>query len=134
MSGAQHTPGPWTVDHECISANRAHISMAIGPDGATYAEQKANAARIVACVNACEGIEDPTTAITEFRKCAQDYGKLTAHDELMTALNQKLRADLAEMREGLQGVIDCTDAQGRVFIPSNGSTMRQVRALLARGK
>jgi len=68
---AKHTPGPWTVDPE-------NDADALGPDGKPVAlcyyasmngrtynvhsvvrsdeESEANALRIVACVNACEGI------------------------------------------------------------------------------
>ncbi len=52
-----HTPGPWHTTHGYLygpGTNRPMGSMACGIKG------EANAARIVACVNACEGIEDPS--------------------------------------------------------------------------
>ena len=54
-----HTPEPWWVTPSGIVL--AHDSNAepiatCDPSGATAAELKANARRIVACVNACEGL------------------------------------------------------------------------------
>lgn len=46
------TPLPWTLDHECLSANGQHIAMAIGTDGATYQEQKQNAQYVAHSANA----------------------------------------------------------------------------------
>ena len=48
----KHTPTPWAVDHDAISAQGQHIAGCIGLDGDDYATQKANAAHIVRCVNA----------------------------------------------------------------------------------
>lgn len=77
MSAPKHTPGPWEVnyfvDHDeegsCIEAagrNVATLYFRHGKYKAVLAEQsEANAARIVACVNACEGIERPNIVIPE---------------------------------------------------------------------
>ena len=48
-----HTPTPWAADgDELRDATGQHIAHAIGKDGATWAEQVANAALIVRAVNA----------------------------------------------------------------------------------
>ena len=56
----KHTPGPWSVGYFCdIRANDGYHSLATVsshyglPGGA-------NARRIVECVNACEGLADPS--------------------------------------------------------------------------
>ncbi len=52
----QHTPEPWVIDGQCAAAESDQVNNGFftaickGPDG------EANARRIVACVNACEGI------------------------------------------------------------------------------
>lgn len=66
---AQHTPGPWATDeadHDTpyqdikIKASKHRTICTVWIDDAPVrdfnAEQQANARRIVACVNACEGI------------------------------------------------------------------------------
>lgn len=70
MSQPKHTPGPWSVDPE---SEDAEAFVIFGPEKdngwcsliACLAKRsdlpvEANAARIVACVNACEGIADPS--------------------------------------------------------------------------
>jgi hypothetical protein len=86
MSQPKHTPGPWRIAHNSIEADgmptwrslnprssdpetsRAPVCRFREPSYGDWPEQsvellnrtnEANAARIVACVNACEGFEDP---------------------------------------------------------------------------
>lgn len=69
MSKAKHTPGHWKVssidatnviaqtddgDRRFVAECKSTLDR-VGPE-----EARENAARIVACVNACEGIEDPS--------------------------------------------------------------------------
>ena len=64
MSAKHHTPGPWTTrkgnTRWSVVGGGQYIAYAVsgtpglGPDG-----ERANAERIVACVNACEGLADP---------------------------------------------------------------------------
>ena len=70
---SNHTPGPWmfvgNVDHKHVQKtqliiqdrvrNSKNIASVIPCLGMTGQEIKANAERIVTCVNAMEGIEDP---------------------------------------------------------------------------
>ena len=68
MTKAKHTPGPWTTDEDDHDAPYQDIKINAGnrftvctvwiddaPVREFNAEQQANARRIVACVNACEG-------------------------------------------------------------------------------
>jgi hypothetical protein len=48
---SKHTPGPWEVEHydpACVVMKNQVAIVAPGPDGASYEEQKANAALIAA--------------------------------------------------------------------------------------
>lgn len=67
-----HTPGPWHFDGNefCGSLpiygnpTRTHwIASIVLPDDAAHENGK----RIVACVNACEGLSDPVAQIKELR-------------------------------------------------------------------
>lgn len=83
MSTTQHTPEPWNISFN--SPNPLIHSKLVGEDWyystiasvvqrgrhpiyggeITDATAKANAARIVACVNGCAGISDPETTVPE---------------------------------------------------------------------
>lgn len=73
-SAPKHTPGPWAiyrgegspiavVSNGNENVNKRRTLAMVGPPhvskSLTMAELEANAARIVACVNALEGIESP---------------------------------------------------------------------------
>jgi hypothetical protein len=64
----KHTPTPWEL-HASIPG------LINGPNHTAIVEthdinEEANAARIVQCVNACEGIEDPAAFVAAIRECA----------------------------------------------------------------
>ena len=70
MSTAKHTAGPWRVVEDATGAYIvgadwpdngvvARVNMSRSPGVREAADGAQNAARIVACVNACEGIDDP---------------------------------------------------------------------------
>lgn len=77
MTKTQHTPGPWVVTgplRRCIGIDRTRLAEC-------YPNPVANAARIVACVNACEGIDDPSVipeVLFLLRRLAS--GRLTPRD------------------------------------------------------
>jgi hypothetical protein len=52
-----HTPGPWTASFATVRKASAPLAECYNDHPLLPGE--ANAARIVACVNACEGIADP---------------------------------------------------------------------------
>ena len=61
----KHTPGPWFEHNLAIGDGaRGPFTYPLGRDAETAA---ANASRIVACVNACEGLADPGAAIKALR-------------------------------------------------------------------
>ena len=80
MSESKHTPEPWKVgptnpgriyrDSGSLSKIGnpiARANVAIWPEG----QEDANAARIVACVNACAGMADPEEEIAALREVAE---------------------------------------------------------------
>lgn len=63
----KHTPGPWKHastyvrgNANILSCEGAIVAQAVYGGDVSMNETAANAARIVACVNACEGIADPS--------------------------------------------------------------------------
>ena len=65
----KHTPEPWAIglSKESFVNDHKVIGYAIGRFN-TDEEKKANAARIVECVNACAGMEDPAFEIAFLRE------------------------------------------------------------------
>ncbi len=67
----KHAPEPWKItsswnDFTIEGPSNEEIIFQDGPHG-TPTIKSANAERIVACVNACKGIEDPTAFISEVK-------------------------------------------------------------------
>ena len=85
---SKHTPEPWVVeDRQDIDTNfysdDATVSIIGGCQEYIFAhrdieERRANARRIVTCVNACAGMDDPAAEIAELKR---------QRDELLAALN-----------------------------------------------
>ena len=87
---SDHTPAPWSTDtslttgEPIIRAVEApDLCLAVfcetDPDGE---ESKANAARVVACVNACEGIDDPAATLAEVRDMLNMLSRMSLDDEI----------------------------------------------------
>ncbi len=95
-----HTPEPWRVGVHALQIIYAPDGWAIADakvfhlaDGADApAVQKANAARIVACVNACAGMADPVEEVAQLKRnscgCPDQGLRALARqrDELLKAL------------------------------------------------
>lgn len=82
-----HTPEPWQLDDNQGMCTNFYSDDATGSiigscqeykfAHRSIDERKANALRIVTCVNACAGMEDPATEIDELKR---------QRDELLAAL------------------------------------------------
>jgi hypothetical protein len=69
---AAHTPEPWGVsDRYDVTVPDGTVAVAFGTV-TTDEEDMANAARIVACVNACAGLDDPAAILNEVRAVLAD--------------------------------------------------------------
>jgi hypothetical protein len=87
---SEHTPGKWVADGTVIYADigiQPHIAYL---DGLTD-QPEANARRIVACVNACEGMDDPQIGIS---KMCYEPDKARQERDQAEAENARLREAL----------------------------------------
>ena len=105
MSENKHTPEPWQVFEDdpraIVTKENPMLSLlSVGEDGLAIMYEEADARRIVACVNACAGID------TELLEIIEDNDKTLAgvianvekqRDELM-AENKQLRKDAERYR------------------------------------
>ena len=108
---AQHTPGPWQTEYN--ESDEAQCRYFIGPHpqfGLPVASisaanpggvAEANAARIVSCVNACEGMLDPQVWIGMQEKEAAfaktEIPRLAGQVDFLSAENERLREALAAL-------------------------------------
>ncbi len=121
---SEHTPGPWTVNPECltavIKAGGSKKSIANATDfspncsSSEYDERDANARRIVVCVNACEGLSSEALE----RLGTLDRASVAAaarRNEMVIRLhesNAELLEALKDLREAIQsrGVVSTVKA------------------------
>lgn len=118
----QHTPTPWKVSEKdwYVISNCGHICEMMGPFG--YEVNKANARRIVACVNACEGIETealetmPSGKIARLKKERDeviiDKMALMMERDNLKVKNARLLEALKWTVENLQEASGLTDSEG----------------------
>ena len=107
MNEIKHTPEPWLRDDrsglECdvraASGRKVALCWGLASNNARNYDKKykaecdANARRIVACVNACRGIDDELLADDCIRKTREDRDELLKQrDELLEALKAARRA------------------------------------------
>lgn len=98
MGKTKHTPAPWHTgpcnkNHRFDRSSMIEYSHGfigkIGPVAGHLSEQDtANASRIVLCVNACEGIEDPAAYLLEVTTTLKQ-----AHEALDTAFAMLIERD-----------------------------------------
>jgi hypothetical protein len=68
-----HTPTPWTdKESKLIGGDGRVIARLMPPETIFSSVKRADVDRIVACVNACEGIADPAEAIMKSREALRD--------------------------------------------------------------
>ena len=105
-TNGKHTPGPWqtlAVRGRTIIGDGILICDMAGSDD-SIERQKANAARIVACVNACENFTTQELQERGQLHVQLDQAQRWAADYL--AERDAIRADNARLREALQAVVD----------------------------
>lgn len=106
MSESKHTPGPWYVSGQTILqdserysqiATLLRMTFKAKPNGEYHPceEMEANAARIVACVNACEGIDDPAQFVQNMRSDNRDLLHRLGNAEVE---NEALRAEIEALK------------------------------------
>ena len=105
---SKHTPEPWT--HGTCGGGRlivqegddpkycpTFIAATNIPGKAFSPNSEANAARIVACVNACRGLTDPAAELTALRNYV---GNNHLHSDYQNA--DQMRAEIAALREAVK--------------------------------
>jgi hypothetical protein len=99
----EHTPEPWSLlsqRQDMIKGkDGSHILECIGHE--THPRTQANAARIVQCVNDCEGIEHPKIYMSQLAY-ERDRARQERNDAEARAI--KLKAERNELLEKLQGL------------------------------
>lgn len=98
---AAHTPGPWAVGN-CPQTASVMVNGKFERMG--RASSAAVAARIVACVNACEGMDDPAKRIAAM---AHAYQAADGRLEIAERELSLLRAERAELLAALKEASDC---------------------------
>jgi hypothetical protein len=114
----KHTPGTWSIDPDDdqsiivgrrgVNAARVALTRYSGVPGA---EDKANAERIVACVNALKGIEDPEAFVKAARRVLGEMAYLRATNDIRDSVNNYSDAEL-EADGRAMGVPNLFDADG----------------------
>jgi hypothetical protein len=101
----KHTPEPWHTfafeiydQQEQIIADCGYSEDYWGKDGC-----KANAARIVQCVNACEGMGDPETVWGWMKSVKVNIAGTPDFKTLLAEIEQ-LKAERDELRAKLEGL------------------------------
>lgn len=112
MPSSKHTPEPWIFDlteypsvHE--KGGDAVCQMGYG-DGDTMPNADANAARIVACVNACAGMADPAAAIRTLLELVAEQSRWDCD------------CDLPGLGE--DGIIECRGCRARAALEGLGGS------------
>jgi hypothetical protein len=112
---SEHTPGPWKVQVEeedglqNISIEEIHRALhdSEWADPEDFERDLANACRIVACVNACEGMADPEAEIKALR-AEVATPVLVATNRLADALADA-RAENTRLRDNFALIIAARD-------------------------
>jgi hypothetical protein len=92
----KHTPGPWDSENKNVwsenglNADQSNLATTHGPFA------KANAERIVACVNACDGIADPS-AVKDLLEALRTLVQMTGNvGQIERFLDTTARAAIAK--------------------------------------
>lgn len=98
-----HSPEPWSYRFSAIFDNNGCCVV-------DWVTDRQDAARIVDCVNACSGMEDPAAEIKALKHAAQQRDELLAALELFCILNKNHYADIAGFIDNAKKV--CAKAKG----------------------
>lgn len=115
---SKHTPEPWVATRNCAYweigievdgyyANRIGDVCATDPHNPDSGKQEANSARIVACVNACAGMDDPAAEISRLRADINSASNALRilYANLKTATTAMERCGLTAMVDGIRADI-----------------------------
>lgn len=139
-----HTPEPWRVNDEHSARPEVEVVSVPRRCVTAWSEDYEDAARIVACVNACAGMEDPGAEIALLRGTveAERQNRHLAHaqttrqaekiEALTAALQRLYRAYVSTLESGRLRILDLGGQCDPVDrMQSDDPNLREVRALLA---
>ena len=98
-SEGRHTAGPWSHEYDGALFGRDGTPLL---DSGDRAVTLANAARIVACVNFCEGKDNTTQGLIDYTECGGLTGLFAERNKAL-ADRDALRAQVAELTAALRG-------------------------------
>ena len=99
-----HTPGPWTSSGITVSTLDGDFLLACR---AGHPQAKRNARRIVACVNACEGISTETLYMSPSLTVGEDTERAA-----LLAECRRQREEIANLKYALRFAADWIDPKG----------------------
>ena len=127
---SEHTKGPWAVSYSKFSEVRAENGAVIARCVrlTSLANLEANARRIAACVNACEGVR--TEHLENNLPIVELAGR---HSEALREI-EALKADQAELLEALKALVNDfgRDGYGVEFEDGECRVIDMARAAIAR--
>lgn len=115
---SEHSPRGW-----CLTSGGKRIANIPDAPEVSENEQADNAARIVACVNACAGMHDPAAEIACLRGRSDGIPAMCAEVETLRAALASARHSVAQLRAALADLADGHSMAGET----------RARALLAKG-
>lgn len=127
---SEHTKGPWAVSYSKFSEVRAENGAVIARCVrlTSLANLEANARRIAACVNACEGVR--TEHLENNLPIVELAGR---HSEALREI-EALKADQAELLEALKALVNDfgRDGYGGEFEDGECRVIDTARAAIAK--
>jgi septal ring factor EnvC (AmiA/AmiB activator) len=110
----QHTLEPWVANEDKIEAAQLYTSVAKCYSSPSVCQShesaKANAARIVACVNACAGMIDPVAHIERLKGLYDDLHAVQDHSREVANERDELRARNENQRHMIEGLKEQNEA------------------------
>ncbi len=104
MSEHKHTPEPWDVKGNQIKCPMGHVAECFRLDKYIEGNTEANAERIVTCVNAMAGIDDPAAFVKQAKAAPEMLKSLEAiaegcsfpDNDVERAIRDRCRAAIAK--------------------------------------
>ena len=80
----RHDRAPWSRNWQCVLDADGRVILTAEEGGPRKGERATyhNAARVVACVNACEGIDDPAATLAEVRDMLNMLSRMSLDGEI----------------------------------------------------
>lgn len=97
---SKHTPEPWHSNFYEGRTRTTTVSAEAKPSAVATAYTPEDALRIVACVNACAGIDDPVATLAEVREVLEMIAGQGFTNTISEATMAEARAAIAKLGKG----------------------------------